>query len=77
MNDKMDDKNLTYHRPISITVRSVTIMSAMRELPQETLMTANLKLDIAMQKEIVSIIRDNLDKEQPDVVLAITILGVS
>ena len=73
----MNDKNNTYHRPISITVQSVKIMSSTRELPQQTLMTANLRLSIEMQEDIISLIQKNLDKEHPDDVIALTILGIT
>lgn len=46
----------SYHRPISITVETIRRMPDVRELPQETQMIANLKLDRAraelMKKEI-------------------------
>ncbi len=48
--------NRTYHRPISIVVETVRKMPDVRELAQETQITANLKLDreraLQMKKEI-------------------------
>jgi len=72
-----DDITFTYHRPISITVTRVDLMPTVRDIPQETLMTANLKLGINVQNLLLDIIQKNLEKENPEPLIAITVRGVS
>ena len=74
-----DDREVTYtyHRPISITVTKVDKMPSMRDLPQETLMTANLRLPLGVQRKIYDMLKANLEREKPDQIIALTIKGVS
>lgn len=74
-----DDRevNFTYHRPISITVTTVGRMPSMRDLPQETLMTANLRLPLHVQRKIYDMLKSNLELERPDAMIALTIKGVT
>jgi hypothetical protein len=72
-----DEVVFTYHRPISITVTRVNLMATVRDLPHETLMTANLKLGLDVQKRILEIIEKNLEKEDPDPMIALTVRGVT
>lgn len=75
--EKRDEAVYTYHRPISITVTLVELMPAVRDLPQETLMTVNLRLGLKAQERLFDILRDNLGKAEPDRMIALTIRGVS
>lgn len=60
----MTHKQRSVHRPITITVETVSLLPSVRELPTETQMTANLKFEQRTRKELIDLFLERafLDK---------------
>ncbi len=74
----MADNNaeqFAYHRPISMTIRRVSPMPILRELPQQTLMTFNLRGDKATGDLLIAEITRQLENGSDS--FAVTIEGIS
>ncbi len=52
-------------------------MPNVRELPQETILTVNMKLDVDMQEKMMQLLKDNLGSDRPALIFSITVKGIS
>lgn len=69
--------NRAYHRPISIKVESVSRLPEVRDLPSETQMTVNLKLNQKMAKELAMYLLKEILVDEPIDFIALTVTGPS
>lgn len=66
-----------YHRPISIRVEAITPLPQVRDLPSETEMTVNLKLNQHMARELALYLLKEILVDEPIDFIALTIIGTS
>jgi len=77
MSNAANDKpQRAIHHPITINVEEVDDLPTVRMLPQETLMTVNLKMDRAMARKIMENFQKQLDAPGEIDFIAVTITGV-
>jgi len=77
MSNAADNKpQRAIHHPITINVEEVDDLPTVRMLPQETLMTVNLKMNRAMAKKIIDNFQRQLDQPVEIDFVAVTITGV-
>ena len=77
MSDEADNKpQRAIHHPITINVEDVDDLPTVRMLPQETLMTVNLKMNRAMARKIMENFQKQLDAPGEIDFVAVTLTGV-
>jgi len=73
----MSNERRATHRPISIRVETITRLPDVRDLPVDTQMTINLKLDQKRAKELSMFLLKEILIDEPVDFIAVTITGTS
>jgi len=74
---KPPKSNRAVHRPISITVESIKDLPDVRELPQDTEITINFKMDQRRAKMMLAKIKRKLKEAGEIDFIAFTVTGIS
>ncbi len=74
----MFNENRTHHRPVSITVETISKLPTVRELPPDIEMTVNLKLNKEKTKELIDFLTAEYEAlYHPDDLVIATITGIA
>jgi len=74
---KSNKQNRAVHRPITINIENVEDLPVIRSLPQETLITVNLKMNRVVALMLVEHIQKQLNAPEEIDLIASTITGTS
>lgn len=65
------------HRPVSITVETISRLPDVRELPSETELTVNLRLSQKKARELALFLLKEILVDEPLDLVAVTVTGAS